>query len=202
MEKELHIISTGMQEPGELVERIKQMYPYIDYLHLRERKWTIAQHFEVIEKLLEAGVPQGKIIVNNQAIIAHKAKVAGVQLPSCRTDVKEIKKKFPGLKIGCSIHGVKEAKRLEKAGADFVLYGHIFTTKSKQGLPPRGLAKLQHIVESVSIPVIAIGGITPRHVPLVMQTGAKGIAVLSGVLLQDNVQTAVKQYINQMRKEG
>jgi thiazole tautomerase (transcriptional regulator TenI) len=62
-----------------------------------------------------------------------------------------------------------------------LIYGHVFESSSKPGQRPRGLFALQEITAYVSIPVIAIGGITPSNVKDVLSSGASGVAVLSGV---------------------
>lgn len=196
MKKQLHIISTGRQTTTELVEKVTQIHSFIDFLHLRERNWTAKQHMMVIESLIDIGVPSEKIIINDRIDIAAKMNVGGVQLANHSLDATFVKQQFPQLKIGCSVHGLEEAKYQEKAGADFLIYGHVFKTASKEGAPPRGIACLRQVVNSVQIPVIAIGGVKPENMNLIFSTGAAGVAVLSGVLLADDVKMAVKKYNN------
>src|SRR5699024_2778453 len=108
---------------------------------------------------------------------------------------------FPNMHIGRSVHSVEEATKKEREGAYYVMYGHIFETKSKPGLAPRGLNNLKQVARSVSIPTVAIGGIEPTDVESVFQAGASGIAVLSGILLAEDVKKAAEQYrekINQL----
>lgn len=194
MLKQLHVISTGEQSIHIFIEKVKQIHSYVDFIHLRERSWTAEDHITVIEQLYEAGVHRQKIIVNDRIDIAVITNVSGVQLATHSIDVAEVKRNFPDLHVGCSIHSTKEAIAKEKAGANFLIFGHIFETNSKAGLPPRGLQKLQRVVNNVTISVIAIGGIAPNNVELVTQTGASGIAVMSGILLADDIKSAVLQY--------
>lgn len=201
MEKQLHIISTGKQTVSELLERMEQIHSYIDFFHLRERNWTAKECIFVIEKLIEMGVKKEKIIMNDRVDIATVTGVGGVQLASHSIDPSYVKRNYPQLRVGCSVHSVNEAVRQEKAGASFLLYGHIFTTTSKGGLAPRGLTNLRRVVKSVNIPVIAIGGVKPDNVESVIRAGARGVAILSGVLLADNVKEAVKQYKKALTKE-
>lgn len=82
-------------------------------------------------------------------------------------------------KIGVSIHSCKEAKRAEKMGASYLTAGHIFSTDCKMGVPPRGIAFLEEICKSVTIPVYAIGGIHPQNLPLIQRTEAAGACMMS-----------------------
>ena len=61
-------------------------------------------------------------------------------------------------------------------------FGHVYPTSSKPGLPPRGVRELAGIVESVEVPVLAIGGIEASNVHEVLTTGASGVAVISTIL--------------------
>ncbi len=66
---------------------------------------------------------------------------------------------------------------------DYVLFGHVFETGSHRGEPPRGLVGLREAVEAAgTMPVIAIGGITPERVRPCTETEAHGVAVLSGLM--------------------
>lgn len=196
--KELHVISTGKQSAQTLALIMKQIHPYIDYIHVRERSWTAIELMLAIDALLNNGVPPSKIIINDRIDVAQAMKVSGVQLAYHSMLVQTVRQTFPKLMIGRSIHGIDEAKQAEQDGADRLMYGHIFPTSSKPNLKPRGLGNLQQIVHEVNIPVIAIGGMTPENVSSVLQTGAAGVAVLSGILLAEDPVTQVKRYRKQI----
>ena len=84
--------------------------------------------------------------------------------------------------IGASCHSVEDAQEAESLGADYITAGHVFATDCKKGLPPRGIEFLSSVCESVSIPVYAIGGISPDNIDLVRQCGAAGACVMSGFM--------------------
>ncbi len=190
----LHMISTGRQPLELFVKKIRQIHRYVDYIHLREKKWTAKQYMSVIQQMQEFGISKNKIIVNDRVDIAFAAEIGTVQLASHSIDSKIIRNKFPTLRIGCSVHSVEEAIEKEGNGADYLIYGHIYESNSKPGMPSRGLARLEEVVNHVAIPVIAIGGITPHNVHSVLQVGAEGVAILSGVLLAKDSNAAVKNY--------
>lgn len=196
---ELHVISTGRQTKRELVRSLHEVHPYADYIHLRERSFSARDYLDVIEQLTVADVPLEKIIINDRVDVAYRVKVGGVQLGASSLPPKDVAQAFPGLRIGCSVHGTYEALEKETAGADYLVYGHVFSTASKPGLPSQGVAALRKLVECVTIPVIAIGGIKPGNVNQVKESGAKGIAVLSGILLADDAREAAAAYNNKLK---
>ncbi|MCH3963162.1 MAG: thiamine phosphate synthase [Clostridium sp.] len=91
--------------------------------------------------------------------------------------------KNKNIKIGVSIHSVREAVEVEKSGADYIIAGNIFETGCKPGLEGKGLDFLKKVIEGVDIPVIAIGGIGPSNIEEVLNTGAYGVAIMSCAML-------------------
>ena len=79
------------------------------------------------------------------------------------------KEKLPA--FGASVHSLADAQLAEKLCADWLIAGHIFPTSCKPDLPPRGLDFLREICSHVSVPVYAIGGITPQRQAEVRQAG-------------------------------
>ncbi len=80
---------------------------------------------------------------------------------------------------GMSTHSVEQLQKAQELGADYVFYGHIFTTDCKKGLKPRGITALQQICKEAQIPVYAIGGISSENVKEVIQAGAAGACIMS-----------------------
>lgn len=81
--------------------------------------------------------------------------------------------------LGVSVHSSEEAAEAEKLGASYLIAGHIFETDCKKGLPPKGLDFLQNVAYSVSIPVLAVGGVTKEKLPYIYAKGASGVCVMS-----------------------
>ncbi|MGF3103096.1 thiamine phosphate synthase [Rossellomorea sp. DUT-2] len=198
--KQLHLISSGIQSVEELVKISKSVYPYLDMLHLREKQWTGKEMAVAIDRLVAAGVPLTKLCVNDRADIAFMKNVRGVQIGHQSADISLVKSAFPSLQIGASVHSVEEAQQAMISRADYLLYGNIYSTSSKRGMPGRGLASLEKVVQSVPLPTIAIGGITPERVCEVTGTGAKGVAVLSGILLSKDPLDAARSYYKQLHR--
>ncbi|NSL50619.1 thiazole tautomerase TenI [Calidifontibacillus erzurumensis] len=194
MKKELHVISTGRQSIDTLIEIVTEIHPFMDGFHVREKKLGAKQVFEIIERLAERGVPLSKIYVNDRIDVAVCSQVRGVQLTYESLPVDIVKKYFPNLRIGCSVHSLEEAIEKEEQGADFLIFGHIFETASKPGIAPRGVNRLSEICEAVTIPVLAIGGIRLDNIQKVMETKSSGVAVMSGILESRNPLETIQAY--------
>lgn len=192
--KELHIISTGRQKPEQLADIIARIHFDIDFIHLREKTKTAKEVYEMVELLKSKKVPLSKIIINDRTDVACVSNVKGVHLAFHSLPVEIVKRKFEDLTVGCSVHSLKEAQIAEQQGADYVIFGHVYSTQSKPGLIPKGLEQLRFISESISIPVIAIGGIKPTNSRAVIEAGAQGVAVMSGILEAEDPLDAVQQY--------
>lgn len=198
--KQLHVISTGKQSVEELVKISKSIYPYLDMLHLREKQLTGKELAMAVDRLVAAGVPITKLCVNDRADIAFMKHLRGVQLGHQSADISLVKSAFPSLQIGASVHSLEEAQQAMENGADYLLYGNIYTTSSKPGKPGVGVANLEKVVRTVPVPTIAIGGITPGRVCELTGTGAKGIAVLSGIFLSKDPLDSARSYYKQLHR--
>jgi thiazole tautomerase (transcriptional regulator TenI) len=190
----LHIISNNKLALGDfalLAGRIKQ---FVTAFHLREKTKTARELINGIELLLAAGVSPESIFVNDRVDVAAVMDISGVQLTYHSLAVDQVRRLFPQLKIGKSVHSVDEANLAEEEGADFLILGHIYPTDSKPGLPGKGVDLIRQVTGLVSLPVIAIGGIKPENTREILHNGAKGIAVMSGVLDAENPVLAAKTY--------
>lgn len=89
---------------------------------------------------------------------------------------------------GTSVHSVEDAVKAESLGADYLIAGHVFETACKAGLKGRGLSFVEEVSKSVSIPVFAIGGISPNNYKSVLSSGAQGFAIMSSAMTIDNLE--------------
>lgn len=194
MEKELHIITNGKLNLDEVTSIAQDITPYITSLHIREKDRSQEEIRQWVQHLLYHGIPREKLILNSHFQIAGKYNLMGVQLPTNFGNPVDIKKTFPFLKIGVSIHNLSEASFYQNNGADFLLFGNIYETTCKPGLRGRGISQLDELVHSVNIPVIALGGIKPKHVPELNKLRVSGIAVMSGVMGAKEPLEAVHAY--------
>ena len=129
------------------------------------------------------GAVRLRIVVNDRLDVALAAKATGVHLPATGLPVAAVRRKVgKRFLIGRSVHGLAEAREAEKAGADYLLFGPIFPTPSKAGLgEPQGTAALAKLVQSVHLPVWAIGGIDPENAAQLRGTGIAGVAAIAAI---------------------
>ncbi|MDQ0175741.1 thiamine phosphate synthase [Bacillus chungangensis] len=199
MRKELHIISDGKRDFPRLLRISEEMNEYAAAIHIREKEATAFQLYSIVKDMQARGIPLCKIYMNDRLDVAKVTGVHGVQLKHHSLPVEEVKRHFSSCRIGKSIHSLEEAKKAEQQGADYLLFGHIFATASKKGKKPVGLSGLESVAAAVEIPVIAIGGITIETVNDVIEAGADGIAVMSGIWDADNPVEAVRAYHNKLK---
>ena len=118
--------------------------------------------------------------MNERADIALAAGLDGVHLPENACSAETLRTFAPGLIYGCSVHSKSAMLIAEESGADYLLFGPVFDTPSKRKYgAPQGLEKLGELCRATSLPVFALGGITPQNAAHCMAEGAYGIAGLS-----------------------
>jgi len=121
-----------------------------------------------------------KFIINNRLDIALACNADGVHVGQEDIPLAQTRRILGDtFIIGVSTHNLKEAKRAEALGADYLGVGSIYPTKTKPEARICGLSTLKSICRSVEIPVIGIGGINDKNYRAVLRAGASGIAVAS-----------------------
>jgi thiamine-phosphate diphosphorylase len=166
-------------------------------VHLREPALTDDEFRQLAESTAATlSGTDALLLVNGRPHLVSDLGVSGVHLPERGIDeLPGVRDELgPDILIGVSVHSVESATAAERAGADYLIAGHVFETGSKAGLPGRGCEFIKLISESVSIPVIAIGGITQENTAEVIEAGASGIAVLSGILAASDPEHAARAY--------
>ncbi len=123
------------------------------------------------------------LIVNDHADIAVAAGADGVHLGQDDLPIEDARKAVGREKIiGISTHSKEQASVAEESGADYIGFGPIFQTATKDAGSIQGMEGIAAIRRTVSIPVIAIGGINAGNVRDVISAGADGVAVISAIL--------------------
>jgi thiamine-phosphate pyrophosphorylase len=134
------------------------------------------------------------LVINDRLDIALAVKAEGIHLGQEDMPVKVARSLVGGkLFIGVSARTVELAQAAEQDGADYLGVGPIYLTKTKAGLPNGiGLERIKTICRAVHIPVVGIGGINKTTAGAVMQTGAAGVAVVSGILSAPDIREAAR----------
>lgn len=166
-------------------------------IQLREKDLPAKSIFNLAREIQQICKKTGvKLMINDRFDIARAISADGVQLTSKSLPVKIVRKHLSASQlVGVSTHSLDEAKQAEDSGADFVLFGPVYHTPSKATYgDPQGLTKLQEITKSVSIPVFAVGGMTPGKAKECGESGAFGVAVISSVMSTQNISATLKSY--------
>ena len=151
----------------------------IDVIQLRERDLDAAALVSLGQDLLRItrGTPT-RLLINDRLDVALACGADGVHLRGDSIPVEAARQLAPsGFLIGCSVHSVSEA--VAAAAADFLLAGTVFPTESKaSNTATIGVDGLRSIVQAVSVPVLAIGGMTVDRGHAAARAGASGIAAI------------------------
>ncbi|HEY1265782.1 MAG TPA: thiamine phosphate synthase [Candidatus Binatia bacterium] len=145
-----------------------------------------------------------KLIVNDRIDIALAVRADGVHLGQEDLPLAAARK-IAGdrLIVGVSTHSLDQARRAETDGADYIGFGPIFTTTTKAtGHSPRGLAMLREIKNALSIPVVAIGGISEKNVASVWQAGGDSAAIISDLMGADDARRKIQTILALASKEA
>ena len=178
--------------PGDLVERVTEAVAGgVDLVQLREKDLSNEELLELAGTLLEAIGGRAKLIVNERADVALAAGAQGVQLGESGPPVSEARKTLGGdALIGRSVHSLQSAAQAEADGADFLLVGTMFASRSHPGEAPAGPGLMQQVSANSRLPLIGIGGITPENADQVIGAGASGVAVITNILAAEDPKAA------------
>ncbi len=101
--------------------------------------------------------------------------------------------------IGVSTSNMEQAIEAERAGANYIGFGHMFPTRSKEkSSAPKLKEELQSVIATVTIPVIAIGGITTSKMDEIVCPGLGGIAVISAVSDAKNPAIVIREFVKRL----
>lgn len=167
----------------------------ITFVQLREKNLDeesfLKEAIEIKELCKKYNVP---FVINDNVDIAIKMDADGVHVGQSDMEAGDVRAKLgPDKIIGVSAQTVEQAVLAEKRGADYLGVGAVFPTGSKDDAEDVSLETLKAICNAVNIPVIAIGGISKNNVLKLSGSGICGIAVISAIFAQKNIEEATKE---------
>lgn len=118
------------------------------------------------------------VVVSSRVDVALACGAAGVNLPERDIATADARRLVGDRLVGRSVHSEAGAMRAERDGADYVIFGPVWASESHPGVEAVGIDSLARVARSVSIPVIAIGGVTEERVAECHRAGAAGHAAI------------------------
>jgi thiamine-phosphate pyrophosphorylase len=163
----------------------------VTFVQYREKDRTRREIYEEAVRLRElTRLFNAVLIINDHADIALAVEADGVHLGQDDLPLREARKIMGDRIIGISTHSLDQAKDAEAGGADYIGFGPVFHTTTKDAGAPKGVDIIRVIKQNVNIPVVAIGGIGPENLSSVLNSGADAVAVATAVCRGDISQNA------------
>jgi thiamine-phosphate pyrophosphorylase len=170
-------------------------------IQLRDKYLSKKDLYKVADRIAKMSVRHKvTFIINDHIDIALAVNTDGVHLGQEDMPLEEARRLMgKGKIIGISTHTVHQAIQAKESGADYIGFGPMFPTVTKNAGNPQGVEKLREIRRHVDIPIVAIGGITWENVHEVMKAGADAVAAVSG-LLTGNIKANVGYFMKALLK--
>ena len=136
-------------------------------------------------------------VVNDNVEVALASGADGVHVGQHDRTARDVRRLIgPDKILGVSVQTVEQARLAEAQGADYLGVGSVFPTSTKHDADAVTFETLRAICRAVNIPVVAIGGITSHNVPQLADSGIDGIAVVSAIFAQSDIEAATRTLCN------
>lgn len=170
----------------------------VTLVQLREKNLTALEFYNTAVKIKKITDKYNlPLIINDRLDIALSINAAGLHVGQTDMPADIVRRLLGNDKVlGVSAATVEEAKKAEKDGADYIGVGAVFPTTTKSDTRAVSVELLKKIKESVSIPVVAIGGINENNVSLLKPANIDGVAVVSCILGKEDIKSAAARLKN------
>lgn len=159
-------------------------------IQLREKELShnqfLNEALEIKQLCKNYNVP---FIINDDVEIAVKCSADGIHVGQSDMDAYDVRSKIGSdMILGVSVHSVSEALTAQEKGADYLGVGAMFSTSTKLDANDVSFETLSDICKSVSIPVVAIGGIQKHNIKELSGTGIDGVALISAIFASKDIE--------------
>ena len=189
------VADISVVNPNELAPRISAAVAGgVGLVQLRAKELPGGKLLSLTADLKAAIGEKAVLIVNERVDVAAAAGADGVQLGEDALPVHEARKLLQeSALIGRSVHSASSAAVATVSKADFLVVGTMYATDSHPGAVPAGPRLMRQISLSSNLPLIGIGGITPKNAVEVVKAGASGVAVIRSILGAMDPQAAAEE---------
>jgi thiamine-phosphate pyrophosphorylase len=168
-------------------------------IQLREKDLSGQDLFQLAYKTRDLCARyDAQLFINDRVDVALAVDAAGVQLGKASIPIETARALLGRHKlIGYSAHSLDETQTAQQSGTDFILFGPVYFTASKAPYgTPQGVATVKQIVEKVTVPLYAVGGINLDNIVDVRNAGVRGVAVISAISSAQNPREAAGSMIS------
>lgn len=185
VEKFLNTIEEGIKGGVTVVQIREKTADTLEFYNLALKVKEITTKYDV------------PLIINDRVDVALAIDADGVHVGQSDMPCSVTRKLIGKDKIlGVSAATIEEAKKAEKDGADYIGTGAVFPTATKDDAPKITKKDLKEIVDSINIPVVAIGGITLENASQLNDTGIAGLSVVSAIMSSENPKESSEKLLN------
>ena len=183
-------------EKSSLAEQVEEAVKAgVTFVQLREKNIG-DEEFTALAKEIKAITDKYKVpfVINDNIDVAIACEADGVHVGQKDMEAGDVRAKIgEGKILGVSANTLEQALKAERSGADYIGVGAVFSTSTKLDANDISYETVKEICSSVSIPVVAIGGINRNNILALSGTGLDGVAVVSAIFAQPDITAAVKE---------
>jgi thiamine-phosphate pyrophosphorylase len=164
------------------------------FIQIREKDITFDEYLALANEIKKV-TDKYKVpfVINDDVDVAIACEADGVHVGQRDMQAADVRNKIGDKILGVSAQTVEQAVLAEKMGADYIGVGAVFSTTTKLDANAVSVETVKAICQAVSIPVVAIGGITKDNIVLLKGSGVDGVAVVSAIFAQDNIYEAARE---------
>ena len=195
----LYLVTDNSEDEKKFLKTIEEaINGGVSVVQIREKTADTLEFYNLALKVKEITTKYNvPLIINDRVDIALAIDADGVHVGQSDMPCDVTRKLIGENKIlGVSATTIDEAKKAEKDGADYIGTGAVFPTSTKDDAPNITKKDLKDIVDSINIPVVAIGGITIENANELKNTGISGLSVVSAIMSADNPKEASEKLLN------
>ena len=172
----------------------------VTIIQLREKNLTTNQYYQLAKQVKEiTDAYQVPLIIDDRLDICLAVDAAGLHIGDDELPVSVARKVLGPEKIlGVTAKTVKRALEAETSGADYLGTGAIFPTTTKENAPITLISTLKTICQTVSIPVVAIGGLTSENIDQLAATGIAGVAVVRDLMQAEDIEAKTQAFLTKL----
>ena len=195
----LYLVTDNSEDEEKFLKTIEEaINGGVSVVQIREKTADTLEFYNLALKVKEIATKYNvPLIINDRVDVALAVDADGVHVG--QSDMPcDITRELIGKNkiLGVSAATIDEAKKAEKDGADYIGTGAVFPTSTKDDAPSITKKDLKEVVDSIDIPVVAIGGITLDNAHELKDTGIAGLSVVSAIMSAENPKKASEELLN------